>query len=114
MVCGSSIRLTMVNQCKKLTTVAVIMKDFQLISIGINSIGSGIKDCARKDMPTGVGYELCKSICDQKYHAEVDACIKAGEKARGATLYLIGHTYCCDNCKKVMDEYGILNLVICP
>jgi deoxycytidylate deaminase len=110
----ANVMLGAVNQCKKLTTVAVIMKHNQLISIGTNSIDYGISECARKDMPTGVGYELCKSICKQKYHAEVDACIKAGENAKGATLYLIGHTYCCDNCKKVMDEHGILNVIVCP
>jgi deoxycytidylate deaminase len=101
------------KQCKKLTTVAIIMKDNQLISIGTNEIHAVIDVCPRKDMPTGVGYELCKSICHQEYHAEVDACIKAGDKANGGTLYLIGHTYCCDNCKKVMNEYGIKNVVIC-
>jgi len=26
--------------------------------------------------------------------------------------YLIGHTYCCENCKKVMEEYGIKEIII--
>jgi deoxycytidylate deaminase len=110
----TDVLLGMVNQCKKQTTLAIIMKDNKLISIGINEIKAEVIECPRMGLPSGVGYELCKSICNQKYHAEVDACVKAGEMAKGATLYLIGHTYCCDNCKKTMDEYGIANVIVCP
>jgi deoxycytidylate deaminase len=63
-------------------------------------------------MKTGEGYNLCRDICQQKNHAEVDACIKAGINADGADLYLIGHYYCCDACKKVMKEHGIKNIYI--
>jgi deoxycytidylate deaminase len=101
------------KQCKKQTTVAVIMKEQQFISIGFNEINADISECPRKGMKTGEGYELCKSVCKQNNHAEVNACLNAGEQAKGATLYLIGHTYCCDNCKKVMEEHGIVNVVIC-
>lgn len=109
----NNIFLDSIKQCKKQTTIAIVMKDNQLISIGTNEINSDISECPRKGMKTGEGYELCKSICKQNHHAEVDACLKAGERAKGATLYLIGHTYCCDNCKKIMDEHGILKTIIC-
>tara|TARA_R110000803_G_scaffold58223_1_gene116446 strand:+ start:667 stop:978 length:312 start_codon:yes stop_codon:yes gene_type:complete len=100
------------KQCKKQTVVAIIMKDQQLIAMGTNEIHADIDVCPRLDMPTGVGYELCRDICKQGQHAEIDACIKAGTEARGATLYLIGHSYCCDNCKKVMEEFGIKEVKI--
>lgn len=100
------------NQCKKQTTVAVIVKDNQLISIGTNEIHADIEECPRQGMASGEGYELCRTICKQKHHAEVDACIKAGEQAKGATLVLIGHTYCCSGCKRTMKEYGIKEIKI--
>jgi deoxycytidylate deaminase len=100
------------RQCKKQTTIAIIMKDGEFISIGTNEIHSDIKECPRVGMKTGEGYELCKSICNQKHHAEVDACLKAGDKAIGSTLILIGHSYCCENCKKVMREHGVTNIKI--
>ena len=100
----------MKRQCKKQSVVAIIMKDNQIISIGTNYIRNKIKECPRKDMESGVGYELCKDICNQTSHAEVDACKKAGKKAKGATLYFIGHSYCCENCKKIMEEYGIIDV----
>ena len=100
------------KQCKKQTTVAILMKDGELISIGTNEIHADIDACPRGDMPTGVGYELCKSVCKQGNHAEVNACLKAGEKAEGATLFLIGHSYCCEPCKKVMKEHGVVDVKI--
>ena len=89
------------------------MKDSKFISMGSNEIHADIGECPRKGMKTGEGYDLCKSVCNQRYHAEVDACHKAGpSKTKGATLYLIGHTYCCDYCKNVMNDYGIKNVII--
>lgn len=100
------------KQCKKQTVVAVIMKDNQLISTGTNEIHADVDNCPRIGMKAGEGYELCKNICKQKYHAEEEACINAGEKAKGATLHLIGHTYCCDNCLNVMKKHGIYQVKI--
>lgn len=101
------------RQCKKQTTVAIIMKDGFLVSMGTNEIHADVLECPRLGMASGTGYELCASVCKQNHHAEVDACLKAGEAARGGTLYLIGHTYCCDNCKRVMDEHGIIDIKLC-
>ena len=97
--------------CKKQTCIAIIVKDGRFW-IGSNWVENEQLQCPRKDLPSGVGYEMCKNICNQPHHAEVDACINAGENAKDATLYLIGHTYCCDNCKKVMEEYGIKEIII--
>ena len=88
------------------------MKNNQFISMGFNEIQEDINICPRIDLPTGIGYEMCKEICKQENHAEINACIIAGAEAQGATLYLLGHTYCCNNCKKVMAEYGIKNIII--
>ena len=99
------------RKCAKQDTIAMIVNNGKTW-VGSNWVHNPQKECPRKDMPSGVGYELCKSICQQDNHAEIDACIKAGEGARGGTLYLIGHSYCCDNCKKVMSEYGIAKIEI--
>lgn len=99
------------GKCAKQETIAIIENNGQYW-IGTNWCNNAQKKCPRKGMPTGEGYELCKNLCKQNSHAEVDACIKAGELAMGGTLYLLGHTYCCDNCKNVMTEYGIENVII--
>jgi len=102
-------------QCKKQTTVAVIMKDGFLMGIGTNGISVHVDECPRDvaGMKSGEGYHLCKEVCGQFGHAEAIACFNAGMiKCKGSTLYLIGHTYCCDNCLDTMKKYGILKVVI--
>lgn len=100
------------KQCKKQTVVAVIMKDNKLISTGTNEIHADVENCPRIGMKAGDGYELCKTVCKQKYHAEEEACIRAGKNAKGSTLHLIGHTYCYDNCLKVMKIHGVKQVKI--
>lgn len=99
------------GKCVKQTTIAIIENNGRYW-VGSNWVENQQSECPRKDLPTGVGYELCKNICNQPYHAEVDACHQAGKGAEGGTLYLIGHTYCCDDCKKIMDLFGIKEVVI--
>ena len=100
--------------CAKMTLKATIVALDGSRHVGTNYVNNPQKTCPRADMPTGVGYELCKSICDQPAHAEVNACLAAGEKARGGTLYLEGHYYACDDCKRVCAEHGVVEIVVGP
>jgi deoxycytidylate deaminase len=70
--------------------------------------------CARAGMPSGVGYELCKSVCDQPEHAEVNAVLGAGPDAAGATVYLVGHTYACQACVDFCVKAGASVIVGSP
>jgi len=97
--------------CAKQLTVAIIVNGLHFY-LGTNYCDNEQEKCPREDMKTGEGYDLCKNICEQKHHAEVAACLEAGEDARGGTLYLIGHSYCCNNCKEVMNKHGIKKVVI--
>jgi deoxycytidylate deaminase len=101
----------MTGPCAKLTVIAII-ENYGRYWIGTNFCRKPQKKCPRRSLTSGSGYNLCKTYCGQPYHAEEDACIQAGALAKGATLYLIGHIYCCDNCKKVVKEYGIKKVVI--
>jgi hypothetical protein len=62
--------------------------------------------CPRGDMPTGVGYELCKSVCKQEGHAELNALRYAGAGASGGTIYVEGHTYACKDCQDAANSAG--------
>ena len=66
---------------------------------------------------TGTGYELCETVCGQgpDYHAErqaISACLEADADTTGGTVYLTGHTYCCDTCTAAMIEAGITKAVM--
>ena len=68
--------------------------------------------CPREGMLTGVGYGLCKTVCGQRAHAEVNAIALAGFHAKGATLYLKGHTYACRSCIEAAEKVGVLEIKI--
>lgn len=101
------------NPCVKLTTIAVIINKDKFW-IGDNSCDLPQKECPRGSLPTGVGYELCKTICKQPHHAEVSACLKAGVEAEGGNLFLSGHYYCCDPCLDTMKKHEIKNSCLIP
>ena len=100
--------------CAKLTTVATIVTPDGRRFVGTNYARNPQPTCPRAEMPTGVGYDLCKSICDQPAHAEVNACLAAGDSGRGGKLYLEGHYYACDNCQRVAREHGVEIIVGSP
>jgi len=101
-----------VGPCAKLTTTAVIKTTDGQTYIGQNWCANPQQECPRGNMPTGTGYELCREVCHQIGHAEVVACMIAGEAAKGATMYLAGHYYACDNCKRVAKEHGIKEIIV--
>lgn len=99
------------GKCYKQETIAIIENNGRYW-IGSNWCRNPQTECPRKNMLSGTGYDLCRNVCKQKNHAEIDACKQAGNSAKGGTLYLIGHTYCCDNCKETMSKYGIKQIII--
>lgn len=68
--------------------------------------------CPRSGMATGRGYELCREVCGQHSHAEINALRLAGPNANGATLFIEGHTYACEPCRQAASEAGIIEIVI--
>jgi len=103
--------LTFDKKCVKMHVVSIIDTGKELF-YGSNWCCDPQVVCPRADKPSGVGYEACIDICHQLEHAEVDVCRKAGCKAEGAELYIIGHYYSCDNCQVVMKKYGIEEVFI--
>ncbi|XCN74153.1 MAG: hypothetical protein Q3M24_05205 [Candidatus Electrothrix aestuarii] len=94
------------KKCAKQTVIAIIINGDDIF-IGSNWCRKPQKFCPRKNSKTGTRHDLCKTICMQDAHAEVNACRSAGKKAKGGKLFLLGHSYFCDNCKHVMEASGI-------
>lgn len=88
---------------KQVVTCTLITKDGERF-VGRNDCANPQPVCPR--LP-GEGYEKCASICDQRGHAEEQALRAAGEKARGATAYIEGHTYCCQACQHALFDAGV-------
>lgn len=104
----------MKKPCYKQRCVAIIINGGKVVGVGENLIDTTETSCPRvtAGCETGEGYEICRDVCNQSGHAEVEACKQAGSLAKGGTLHLYGHTYACDDCIKTCKEYGIGGIII--
>ena len=105
---------------------SIIVKNDEIISTGYTGAPRGRKNCIdlgyctrqKWEMPSGKGYEKCRSV-----HSEQNAIISAARKDMiGATLYLVGINqrngeYVKDNepcsfCKRMIINAGIEKVVM--
>ena len=98
------------KQVVKATVVALDGQRF----VGYNDCAVPQIVCPRGDLPSGIGYDRCVTICQQQGHAEEQALRKAGPAARGATVYVEGHTHICPNCLRVIADAGAVGVVGAP
>jgi len=101
------------NKCaKRVVTAILIPKDtaeWPHHFIGQNYCNNAQDVCPREE---GEGYLKCKTICEQESHAEIDALQKAGNKAKGSTIVVVGHDHCCKNCLDAMQVAGVAEVII--
>jgi hypothetical protein len=93
--------------CAKQTVTATIVAPDGRRYVGTNACANPQPACPRGDMPTGVGYHLCREVCGQHGHAEAAAIQSAAGRARGGTLYLEGHSYACAACLALAAGAGL-------
>jgi hypothetical protein len=93
--------------CAKQVVKAILTTKDGEVFHGENSCENPQKECPRDLLgyKSGEGYE-------QGSHAEVGAIKKAGVKAKGASIILIGHSYACDDCKSKALSAGVLSIGI--
>jgi deoxycytidylate deaminase len=68
--------------------------------------------CPREDHED---YSKCKTVCQQQGHAEEQAIAEArrlGANLDGATAYLYGHYWMCQNCGNALREAGVTHIEI--
>jgi len=101
-----------VGPCAKQVVKATVVAANGTHFVATNHCDTPQSSCARAGMPTGQGYELCKNVCNQRAHAEVNAIALAGKHAQGAILHIEGHTYACTHCAATAEAAGIKQVVI--
>ena len=105
------------NLCAKQTVTAHIITagDPACVVQGWNYCKTPRMSCPRGKMKTGEGYEMCREICQQENHAEVDAILNArtfGIDIVGGIMVIHGHTYCCDDCISTMRDAGLAGYIV--
>jgi len=101
-------------RCAKQLVLACIITPLGENFWGTNWCEHPQKKCPRGSMPSGQGYDLCRDICGQRTHAEIDALQQAGDEAQGGMMLVFGHTYCCDSCVKAMKAAGLIGWYAVP
>lgn len=113
------------STCLRRRYGAVIVKDDQIIATGYNGAARGEPHCCDRlvcrrnelGIPHGERYELCVAV-----HAEMNALLSAGTRAKGATLYLYGFdsesgvvdAEPCELCRRAIRNAGIERVVCGP
>ena len=95
--------------CAKTKVYCLLIHQDGSTTLGENRCDNPQSVCPR--IP-GEGYEKCKSICNQVGHAEEDAVLLSGDKAKGSRAYLINHTYACQNCQEALFSAGVISLTV--
>lgn len=108
------------STCFRNKVGAVIVKDKEIISTGYNGAPSYQKNCLeigycyrnRNNITSGTSLELCRAVGS---HAESNAVIlaaKHGHSTNGATLYIVGHKFICNQCKAIIANSGIKRVLL--
>lgn len=103
------------STCLKIKNGVVIVNKGRVVGQGFGLCspsgfkhGKKVKKCERINLPTGVGYDLCRSV-----HAEVVAISRTRpQDLNGATLYLAGHYYPCWHCESLARLMGIKKIKV--
>lgn len=101
--------------CKKQLVIFLLFNNNNtIVSVGTNHCENPQDICPREILgyKSGEGYDLCKSICKQNNHAEIDSINNLMNNINLSFGILIGHTYCCDNCYQKLNKLGVTNIVI--
>jgi len=94
--------------CTKRTVVCIIKKGNRFW-YGTNKTEIQAEVCPKTW--EGEPFDVCDKTCGKVVHAEAEALKKAGKNAKGATLYLIGHSFLCPDCGKLAEKAGIKRLI---
>lgn len=86
---------------------AVLVRDRKIVGTGYNGFPAGVADTLTRlhDRPTKYAFTV---------HAEVNAILQAGHRARGATLYVypsFAIPPICNECAKVAIQAGVAGIV---
>lgn len=97
--------------CAKVVVTATLVTVNGNQYIGSNHCLTPQKVCPRdtQGYPSGQGYHLCKEICNQPAHGEVNAINFANSieenASKGAVIH-VDYSWICGACSKTAEEFG--------
>ena len=106
------------KRCLDRTIIAVI--EYQgKIYIGTNGIINVPTECPRSCCTINQGYEICRTVCKQPYHAEEAAIVEwlidcDIVDEHDATISIFGAKAMCERCKALCEHYRLQVVKVTP
>jgi len=108
------------STCFRNKVGAVIVRNKDIISTGYNGAPTHQQNCLeigfcyrdRHKIKSGTQLEKCRAVGS---HAESNAVVLAarnGHSTAGATIYVVGHTFICNQCKAIIANALIEKVVL--
>lgn len=108
------------SSCMRNKVGAVIVSNKDIISTGYNGAPQFQRNCMeigycyreKNSILSGTSLELCRAVGS---HAEANAISLAarnGHSTNGATIYVIGHRFICNQCKALIANANIVKVVL--
>ena len=106
------------QSCLDRTIIAVIEYEGK-IYIGTNGIKNKPTECPRSGCTINQGYELCRTVCHQPYHAEESAIVDwlidcDNIDKHDATISVFGAKAMCERCKALCEHYRLQVVKVTP
>lgn len=108
------------STCFRNKVGAVIVRDKVIVSTGYNGAPTNQPNCMeigycyrdKYKIESGTQLERCRAVGS---HAESNAVVLAarnGQSTAGATIYVVGHKFVCDQCKAIIANAKIERVVM--
>jgi dCMP deaminase len=108
------------STCFRNKVGAVIVRDKVIVSTGYNGAPTNQPNCLeigycyrdRYKIKSGTQLERCRAVGS---HAESNAVVLAarnGQSTAGATIYVVGHKFICDQCKAIIANAKIERVIM--
>jgi len=102
------------QDCLKLKVIAMLETVEGNLYYGVNNINNDkITECPRLNNSIRNDYSLCKTVCKQDNHAEVDAidnCLANNDTPNDGIIFL-SHNRSCGDCISYMSKHNIKEII---
>jgi dCMP deaminase len=108
------------SSCKRNNVGAVIVKGKDIISTGYNGAPKYQKNCVDMDhcyrnensIQSGTQLEKCRAAGSHAESNAISLCARNGNSTKGATIYIVGHNFVCNQCKGMIANADIARVVL--
>ena len=107
------------STCFRNKVGAVIVRDKDIIATGYNGAPTHQPNCQeigfcyrdKHSIKSGTRLELCRAVGSHAESNAISLAARNGHTTRGATMYIVGHTNICNQCKAIIANALISRVV---